>query len=129
MMSQKILSSLLHILGVAFLVALAFLIWKNPGTGGANSFAAVGSAPFSLSSLSSESGNGSTLFTVSCPWVSTTPLQSLAPQVSSCEPASCPETASEIANGGCVATAVGTNGGNTTPVYTAGYCSRFCSSK
>ncbi len=126
-MSQKLLSSLLQILGVAFLVALAFLIWKNPGTRSANSFAAVGAVPFSLSSLSSESG--STLFTVSCPWVSTAPLQSLAPQVSSCEPASCPETASEIANGGCVTTAVGTNGGNTTPVYTTGYCSRFCSSK
>ena len=125
-MSQKLLSFLPQILGIVFLAALAFLIWSNPGAEGTNSLAAVGAAPFSLSSLSSESGN--TFFTVSCPWVSTAPLQSLAPQVGSCEPASCPATASEIADGGCVATSVGTNGGNTTPVYTAGYCYRLCSS-
>ncbi|MDO8654839.1 MAG: hypothetical protein Q7R48_00160 [bacterium] len=128
-MSQKLLSSLPQILGVVFLVALAFLIWNNPGARNSNRLAAVGTTPFSLGSLSSESGNGSTLFAISCPWVSSAQLQSSAPQLSSCKPAACPESSTEVADAGCVVTSLGTNGGNTTPIHTAGSCSRICSTK
>lgn len=126
-MSQKLLSSLPQILGVVFLVALAFLIWSNPGAGSTNSLAAVGATPFSLGSLSSDNGSTSTLFAVSCPWVSVAQLQSTAPQLSSCKPAACPESSTEVGDAGCIVTSLGTNGGNATPIHTAGYCSRICS--
>ena len=130
-MFQKLSSSFPQLLGVVFLVALAFIIWSNPGVSkesGANSLAAVGASPFSMGTLSSEEGT-KTLFTVSCPWVSAAQLQTASPQVGSCEPASCPETASKVADGGCVVTSVGSNGGGSTSIHTAGYCYRICSSK
>ena len=129
-MSQKIS----YVLGVFFLGALAFVIWNNPVAAGSSeqagrirSLAAVGANPFAVVAPSNEVKNSGTLFTVSCPWVSSAQLYSTAPQLSSCKPAACPSTSITVGDGGCVTTAVGGNGGSTAPVYSAGYCYSLCS--
>lgn len=125
-MLQKSLSSFLPIaVGIALLFAIVLLLWpqgvlNKGGTGGG----AIG-LPF----LSIGGTENPTVASLSCAWVSGAQLEGSHPKLSSCTPPSCPSGFSKIGDSSCVLTALGSNGGSTTPVYSGGYCYNLCERK